>query len=338
MKRLVTCTRSALLFCCAAGLAVADTGTYEIPEYRVTLLPEKDGNTEIAYYQKWRVTGGHIPWITVGTPNANFTVLSDGSRGNIRHVKSACSRNWSGVRIDLDSDYQAGETFEVEFAIRQGDLFYADEQGYRLDFTPGWYERAKIGKLVVKLEFFTDLAEVLAGPEPQQMESRFLAWEKSNLVRGERFPISVTFPEHLFPGPIRLAQAQPARSRGGLRTNPWVIVAVTLLVPAVLLVIVLSRSARGGYGGGSIRRGGIGYRAGTCVVSCACACVACACACACAGGGAAGCDRKLKHACPLGATCQREDCPLHPAGSGYAEIERRSGSRFASPAPTHHRR
>ena len=44
-----------------AGVALADTGTYEIAEYRVTLAPQQDGKTEITYYQKWRVTGGRSP-------------------------------------------------------------------------------------------------------------------------------------------------------------------------------------------------------------------------------------------------------------------------------------
>ena len=115
--------RIKLLMLLAAGLvsiggrALGDTGTYRILKYEVDLTPHSDGSVAIQYYQKWHVTGGHIPWITVGTPNGNFTIT--GSGGAVIKAESASEGGWSGVRLDLDGDYREGDTFEASFSIVQ---------------------------------------------------------------------------------------------------------------------------------------------------------------------------------------------------------------------------
>ncbi|UCE60432.1 MAG: hypothetical protein JSU63_01530 [Phycisphaerales bacterium] len=288
-------------------MAFADTGSYEIPEYHVTLTPREDGKTEISYYQKWLVTGGHIPWVTVGMANSAFIILKNRTGGNVSRIRSDNSRGWWGVRISLDRDYQPGETFEVEFAVLQGRLFYAEDDDYRLEFTPGWYDRATIGQLTVGLEFFADLEGVAASPEADQVEPRRLTWERSDLSRGGRLQLGAVFPRELFPGEIQLAQ----RSRSEFGYVAIMVIVVVSVVVVVALAMIASRGTGKGYGsGGRLGMGGIGHGIDGCVISCACACVACACACACAGGGAAGCDRKLTRACPLCTTCERTDCPL----------------------------
>jgi hypothetical protein len=45
----------------ATIISFADTGTYTILDYSVKLTPRSDGTVEMEYYQKWLVTGGHIP-------------------------------------------------------------------------------------------------------------------------------------------------------------------------------------------------------------------------------------------------------------------------------------
>ena len=54
----------------------ADTGTYEIQKYGVTLEPLDDGRVGITIDQTWRVLTGNIPWITVGLPNDHFDIES----------------------------------------------------------------------------------------------------------------------------------------------------------------------------------------------------------------------------------------------------------------------
>ena len=64
---------------------LADTGTYKIDNYTVTLTPQSDGSVDISYYQQWTVLSGNIPWITVGLPNTSYTVTGSGDNvGNIR--------------------------------------------------------------------------------------------------------------------------------------------------------------------------------------------------------------------------------------------------------------
>lgn len=293
------------------SIGTCDTGTYEIEDYTVTMAPKQNGSVEITYYQKWRVTGGHIPWITVGMANPAFSLIHERTGKNITGIKAQNSRSWSGVRITLDKDYRAGETFEVEFAVLQNRLFYAHTEGYRLHFIPGWYDRAVIKRMTIILNFFTRLEGVSAKPKPDLVESQSLSWEKFELRKGFKYPISIVFPKSLFPGKIPIVSSKKASKSGSI--IPVVIVFSLLGFFIILIIAAIAGSRKNEYGsGGKIGTGstiGVPGRSG-CVVACACACVACACACACAGGGAAGCDRKLTFNCPLCQGCEKEDCPI----------------------------
>ena len=293
------------------SIGVGDTGTYEIDDYAVTMAPKQNGSVEIAYYQKWRVTGGNIPWLTVGMPNSAFSLIHERTSKNIMNIKPQNSRSWSGVRITLDRNYQAGETFEVEFAVLQNGLFYAHTGGYRLHFIPGWYDRAEIKRMAVTLNFFTSLESVSAKPKPDMVESQSLSWEMFGLRNGFKFPISIVFPESLFPGKIPIASSKKVTKKSS--AVPGITVISLLVIFVILIIAAIAGSRKNKYGsGGKIGTGGTAgiHGKGGCVVACACACVACACACACAGGGAAGCDRKLTFNCPLCERCEKEECPI----------------------------
>jgi len=314
MKRMSMFLIAAVLLGAAVVLAGADTGTYRILEYRVQLAPHSDGKVAIDYYQKWQVTGGHIPWITIGVPNENIEGLRCGI--NARSASNASSGDWSGVRLDLDRDYRPGETFEVSASLVQNRLFYADATNYRLDFTPGWYDRARIDHLEIRLKSFVKPETITADPAPASRTAEELIWTKNGLGEGKRFSISIAFPKNVS------AQAIPQgnlRAQGGEEEIPTVpgdsfgtlfIIGIIALIVIIWLVQVAMRG--GGYtgggifwgGGGGLGGGGAGGRStgggggfGGAGISCACACVSCACACACAGGGAAGCDRKARHTC-----------------------------------------
>lgn len=298
----------------SASTLSGDTGTYRITSYKVGLTPHSDGTVAIDYYQKWLVTGGHIPWITVGAPNSDFTISGRG--GAVSVASDASESGWSGVRCDLDADYQSGQTFEASFSIVQRGLFYADSSSYHLDFTPGWYDRATTDTLRVSVAFFADIATVTADPKPSFSSGDEMVWYAYDLGRGERFRIHVSFPRKLFPAGIA-----ETNLRGGGRTGSSAVPAVVVFVIFVLVmfIIIMSIASRykrysggrtyyggifgGGHGGGIAgggRSSGGGGGFGGASTSCACACVSCACACACAGGGGggAGCGRKLEHTCP----------------------------------------
>ena len=312
MRKRIFVLALTVLFGMAGRSLAGDTGTYRILSYQVGLTPKSDGTVTIDYYQKWFVTGGHIPWITVGTPNSNFAVTA--SRGAVAGIASASGGGWSGVRIDLDRDYTHGQTFEVGFSIVQRNLFYASEGSYKLDFTPGWYDRAITDTLLVKVKFFAKLETVTADPRPTMVSDDEMVWAKYGLAAGERFTARVSFPAGLFPAGIAKKNLKGGAG-DSLSGAKGVFVFMFVAVIVIIMILALASTKRR-YSGGNIFYGGLpGGRAGRgssgsgrstgggggfggAGISCACACVSCACACACAGGGGAGCSRKLEHACP----------------------------------------
>jgi uncharacterized membrane protein YgcG len=292
----------------------ADTGTYEIQDYRVTLTPRSSGEVEISYYQKWLVTGGHIPWITVGTPNSNFVIVPGKNKGAVKTAKPVSESGWSGVRIDLDKDYLPKESFEVWFSIVQKGLFYADEKNYRMDFVPGWYDRAKTNNLTLEIVCFAKLDQIQASPAPTSKKDQSIIWEKKNLKNGERFEIKISFPKTL----VKMDESQIRKTGNASDSGVFILILIVIVI-VVLIVLapaffgdsdgddsysgggysggIFGSSGRSSSGGGRSSGGGGGF--GGRSSSCACACVSCACACACAGGGGAGCSRKIEHTCPL---------------------------------------
>jgi len=302
-------------------LASADTGTYRIQQYRVHLTPHSDGKVAIDCYQKWLVTGGHIPWVTVGLPNDNFEIGTSGKA--VKNIHSANEGGWSGVRIDLDRDYGPGQTFEISFSVSQNKLFYAEGGNYKLDFTPGSYDRAAIDSLEIAVKSFAKPETVTADPPPTATSEDELSWVRSGVGKGERFSVSISFPQAALPNAIPEdslrggGESESAPSSNESSEYKPGSVIVGLLIVALFIFILYpalrgrysgggifysgGRGSGGGGGGGSGRSTGGGGGFGGSGISCACACVGCACACACAGGGAAGCSRKVRH---LGSACR----------------------------------
>lgn len=293
-----------------SAVASADTGTYKITDYQVELAPKSDGLVVISYQQTWLVESGHIPWITVGVPNSNFEITTSG--GAVRTIAKSNDGSWSGVRIDLDQDYNPGQSFTVNFTIQQNKLFYADDKYYKLDFTPGWYDRAFIDRLDLSVHFFAPIDSVSTDPKPSRVEGQKMYWSKTKLGKGEKISISVQFPKSSFVGKMADENLKKGMSSGKI-----LLIIVLVIVVFAFIIAVFTNGfdtgddySGGGGGGlysgghiytgssrGSSRSGGGGGGFGGRSSSCACACVSCACACACAGGGGAGCSRKLEHLC-----------------------------------------
>jgi hypothetical protein len=304
-----------LFFCLIVSCMgwAGDTGTYKIDDYKVRLTPHSDGNVTIEYYQKWSVTGGHIPWITVGVPNSNFTIKN--GKGAVRNMSNASGGGWAGVRVDLDRDYKPGESFQVWFSIEQAGLFQATGGEFKLDFTPGWYDRAVIGQLAVTMNIAAKPGDVKSLPQPTSVEGQEITWVRNDLGQGQQIRVSIAFPKTYMPN-VKVANPRP--SQGTPDWFPIILVVCLLVVPLILRRVFGGLVGGHGYSGGSIFYGGLGGGTGGggggggrsssggggfggSSLSCACACVACACACACAGGGGggAGCSKKTTHSCPL---------------------------------------
>jgi hypothetical protein len=169
----------------AVPVSAADTGTYRIDSYTVILTPNSDGSVNMAYSQTWTVLSGTIPWVTVGLPNRSYSVISQGQAA--RSVTHNDGGGFIGARVDLDRTYQTGESFKVSFTVRQDNLLerLTDQGIWRIDFTPGWYDRASIGDMAVMLNSPVDTASFTKlTPTPMQVKTDTIWWERTNLAPG----------------------------------------------------------------------------------------------------------------------------------------------------------
>jgi hypothetical protein len=223
-----------ILLAVAPALA-ADTGTYEITSYYVTLEPQPDGQVKITVEQNWRVLSGDIPWVTVGLPNNHFKVLDYGSHA--AKVSAANSGGFSGVRVDLDRDYQVGQTFGIDFTVLQNNLLerLTDEGVWRINYTPGWYDRATIDDLSIQLNSPVDYQSYSSvSPMPAGVEGNYIHWQRSNIPPGGRFNITVASTDGSF--------LTEAAAPGGFNAGPFIAIGVIIVVG--LLIFWAVRQAR----------------------------------------------------------------------------------------------
>jgi hypothetical protein len=229
-----------LLLSAVLPAAAADTGTYQISNYVVTMEPQSSGQVRMTYQQEWKVLSGHIPWITVGTANSNFTVVSYGEAA--ARVSAENSGGFTGVRVDLNKDYLPGEAFKVEFVVLQSNLLerLTEEKKWRINFTPGWYENTVIDHLQINLTAPVNTeAYSLLDPQPV-INDKTLTWDKYNVPKGGRFNIQVECLDGNF-----LSASAPISS-GSQGPNTWVVVGIIagILIIIYLLISLAVRQSR----------------------------------------------------------------------------------------------
>ena len=210
----------------------ADTGTYEILNYTVELTPLSDGSVNMTYYQEWLCTGGHIPWVTVGTANSNFDIISTGD--NVESARDDSSGGWHGVYLTLDKDYTSGESFAISFSIIQRDLLerLTNEGKWRIDFTPGWYDNCVTDNLTITLNSPVPVSSYSFTPQPAQVIDNIVTWQTS-LGRGDRFNVRMESYDGGF--------LEPAEPAGPGFNWAWVLIPVFIIG---LLVVMVARSRR----------------------------------------------------------------------------------------------
>ena len=217
----------AILPLAAAPVVAADTGTYGISDYTVTLTPQSDGQVRMTIAQTWRVLSGDIPWVTVGLPDSHFSI--EGYGGNASKLSAANSGGFSGVRVDLDKDYKPGETFKISFTVLQNNLLerLPSEGVWRINYTPGWYDRAAIDHLQVNLTSPVDYQSYSSvSPMPASVNNNVITWERSNVQPGGRFNIIVESTDGSF-----LTEPAPSSGPGtGLYIGIGVVVILALLI------------------------------------------------------------------------------------------------------------
>lgn len=191
-----------ILLLMIAGIASADTGTYIIKEQIVNLDIQKDGNVRITYDIEMEVTGGNIPWVTVGLPNKNFDIKSSG--GAVNKIKSQSGGGWHGVRIDLDKTYYSNDIFQFNFdVIQKGFIYKLDENNASVQFTPCWWDNANIEHLQVSMIIPDNIPDggvrySSNTPDPSSYVGRTIIWEENNLAKGAQRTYEIVMPADAF--------------------------------------------------------------------------------------------------------------------------------------------
>lgn len=276
----------------------------KIEEYRVTVTPLDDGTLDIEYYLKWTPLDKDEPltWIEVGTANEQFAIDHTYNSSNIDSITKQTEDGYTGVRIDLDRAYRAGETLEISFKINQKRILCRDENGYFHEFVPGWFNATPVEHYEFRWKN--------GGPEGDHV------WN-GDLDCGEYVLLKVRYNDpHAFDGqntvnyePFEDSGAYDELWEAKFGVVMMIIFGIVLLFITELYIVdsyVSYHRGRGflsGYGHHVHVYGRVNPR-----YSRACAqhqaksshsggrgC-ACACACACAGGGRAGCSQKDTYA------------------------------------------
>ena len=233
-------TLALVLLLGALSPVFADTGTYSLPNYAVTLEPQSDGRVKITYDQTWRVLSGNIPWITIGTANSNFSVVDfSGAAANVAPDNSG---GFTGVHINLDRTYLAGQTFSLKFSILQSNLLekLTSENSWRINFTPGWYDRAAIDQMQIKLNSPVDINSYFSiSPPPFSSTGNIITWQSSNLSSGARFDVVFQSSDGSFL--TAAADANTLKPKSIFSPSFFIIIGIILVI-ALLIVYAIRKN------------------------------------------------------------------------------------------------
>jgi len=258
----------------------------EIQYYQVKIDPRTDGTLDMHYTLVWKVlddeSEGPLEWIKIGNPNFHVDEIV-GISENIDEIRYYEESGNSYIRIDLNREYNAGETLTIEYTIHQSYMYVVEEDSHliRYSFTAGWFPDIN----VKKLKILWNSNNVMEASSTKQ-ENGYYTWEDS-LNMDERFNISLKYNSDVFDYNLDEQYVEGGNDDG------TIVLIVLLVIIAIFVIIiifvVLSDSYDGGFGGGG--GSSVFIHSSSCASSCACV-SSCACACACAGGGRAGCSKK----------------------------------------------
>ncbi len=229
-----------LVFLCIPAPVYADTGTYKIDNYTVTLTPKSDGSVDIAYYQQWTCLSGDIPWITVGLSNTSYTIT--GSGDNVKTIRDDSGSGWDGVYIGLDKTYYANQSFIVSFTINQKNLLNRTSNSWGINFTPGYYDNAQIGRMDIILVSPIDPSEYSYNIAPTSVTGNTMTWEKTNLPGGYQFNVYVSSADGSYltssSGPTALQTTNITTSTPFNVSNGYVAFFAVAIIVIILAVVV----------------------------------------------------------------------------------------------------
>jgi hypothetical protein len=236
-KVFLTLTALILVFLFVPARVLADTGTYKIDNYTVTLTPQSDGSVNISYYQQWTVLSGNIPWITVGLPNTSYIITTSGN--NVSNIRDDSGSGWDGVYISLDKTYYANQSFIVSFTVNEIGVLSESSGSWGINFTAGWYDTAAIGKMDIDLVSPISPSEYTFNPAPTGIAGNTVTWEKTNLPGGYQFNVSFSSADGSFitPGaiPVQTTNISTTASSGVNGTFIFFIIAIVVIILATVI-------------------------------------------------------------------------------------------------------
>lgn len=184
------------------GAVVQATGTDEIKNYTIDILPSEDGSLMNTYAINWCVisnSAGPLTWITVGMPNEQYEIVS--SSGDVASVKPYDEGFDYKIRIDLPGEVNAGDCVNFSVQVHQFGLANLDKNTNEIvyQFTPGWFNEVPVDHLQVTWHLPSDTTQLKSiSPKPTTQTDKLAVWV-SDLQPGEKFPISVVYDKATFP-------------------------------------------------------------------------------------------------------------------------------------------
>jgi hypothetical protein len=272
------------------SVVLAQTGTDEIREYRIDVLPQDDGSLINTYTINWCVisdAAGPLNNIFVGVPDSDYQIMD--FSGDAQDVRSANSGATTQVNVILAKPINANECVTVTFRIHQMGLAHLDEQKGEIgfQFIPGMFAEVPVKHLQVTwhLPIDVNLLKFL-NPEPNSRDSVQVVWE-TVLQPGGKLTLNLLYDKAAFPNYGRQStQVWPLQGSGssadtgaaaqttdnsgaaaadnkvstpepllgvvpfGLTTCICAVIIIILIV--LFLVIIFSNGMRGYTGGGYI--------------------------------------------------------------------------------------
>jgi hypothetical protein len=238
-----------ILFCIllCINFIYADTGTYEIKEQRINLTIQSDRNVVIDYYAKWKVTGGNIPWVTVGLPNSNYAIQSYG--GAASSVKPYNGGGWTGVRVDLDKTYLPDDEFDFNVKVLQSNFVYKYGENASIQYTPVWWDNSVVEYASIEVFPPNGITGVSTSSEPTAFQNGSILWEFNNIERGGKRTVGIIMPIDAFPGLNETANTntKPISLFGdsGGSIDGWTFGIIALVIGGVIFLIILMAIGKG---------------------------------------------------------------------------------------------
>lgn len=216
------------------GVVIADTGTYVVEKQQSTLTIQTSGDVTIDYYIKMRVTGGNIPWVTVGLPNSNYEIKT--FSGATKSVRKDNQGSWAGVYVELDKKYLTGESFAFSVQVTQKSFVKKYNQNASIQFTPVWWDNAITENLIIKVVPPKKVSSVTTSSQPTRYENNSVIWEWSNVGKGDRKTIGVIMPLNIFPQLLSSTSPSDLQDSSSDGSLWWLLIIVAIGFIAILLI------------------------------------------------------------------------------------------------------